>query len=83
MKPQQNFNQLSYKMNKVMTIFVIITFPLMFAQFKAAWDQFTPQTTSFAETDKEYRKVYLPSRNSQHANTCPLLLRGCHTVLYL
>lgn len=57
-----------------MMIFVIMTFPLMFAQFKAAWDQFTLQTTSFAklETDKEYRKVYLPWKNSMqtHAPHC-------------
>lgn len=47
-----------------MTIFVIITFPLMFAQFKAAWDQFTVQTTSFAkvETAKEYHKAHLSSK---------------------
>lgn len=49
-----------------MTIFVIITFPLMFAQFNAAWDQLALQTTSSAEieTDKECRKIYLPSKNS-------------------
>lgn len=38
-------------MEEVMTIFVIITFPLMFAQFRAAWDQFTAQTTSFPKTE--------------------------------
>lgn len=62
-------------MNKVMTIFAIITFPLMFAQFKAAWDQFTLQITSFAEveTDKEYREVHLPSKTvsmQTHAPNC-------------
>lgn len=70
-------------MNKVTTIFVSISFPQMLAKFKAAWDQFTLQTTSFAkvETDKDHRKVYLPSENSQHANTCPLLPTGCHIAL--
>lgn len=66
-----------------MTIFVIIPFPLMFAQFKTACDEFTVQTTFFAkaETAKEYSKAHLSSKSTQHANTCSLLPRVCHVVI--
>jgi len=59
------------------------TFPLMFAQFRAAWDPFTVQTTSFAkaETAKEYSKSHLSSKSNQHANTCSLLPRVDHVVI--